>query len=208
MGWIGRLRRRREDERVAAEELEAVLRTADEDTTLLGEQLSALGVESEGVELDAATRHDYQGALDAYEAAKRAVPRLSDATEVSAVVDTLSTGRYLLACVRADLAGLPRPELRVPCFFNPQHGPSIRDVRYTVPGGHGTRTVPACAQDAARVEAGEKPEVREVRVGQTATPYWHAGDALLPYGKDWFTTGMLKVEGNRQDNQMGGLGGL
>ena len=82
---------------MAAEELEAVLRMADEDTTLLGEQLSALGVESEGVELDAATRYDYQGALDAYEAAKRAVPRLSDATEVSSVVDTLSTGRYLLA---------------------------------------------------------------------------------------------------------------
>ena len=95
----------------------------------------------------------------------------------------------------------------MPCFFNPQHGPSTRDVRYTVPGGHGTRTVPACAQDAARVEAGEKPEIRKVRVGQTDTPYWQAGDALLPYGKDWFTTGMLEVEANRRD-MGGGLGGL
>ncbi len=153
MGWWGRRRQQREDERVAAEELKAVIRMADKDTTLLGEQLAALGVESAGVEL----------------------------------------------------AGLPRPELRVPCFFNPQHGPSSRDVRYTVPGGHGTRTVPACAQDAARVEAGEKPEIRKVRVGQTDTPYWQAGDALLPYGKDWFTTGMLEVEGNRRE---GGLGGL
>src|SRR5688572_19038462 len=197
MGWLGRLRQRREDERVAAEELEAIITMADEDTTLLGEQLSALGVESEGVELDEATRHDYQGALDAYEHAKRAVPRLVGAHEVSTVVDTLSTGRYLLACVRAALAGEPRPELRVPCFFNPQHGPSTRDVRYTVPGGHGTRTVPACAQDVARVEAGEKPEIREVRVGQTATAYWQAGDAVLPYGKDWFTTGMVEADLNR-----------
>ena len=54
-------------------------------------------------------RHDYQGALDAYEHAKRAVPRLAAADEVTAVVDTLSTARYLLACVRAELAGLPRP---------------------------------------------------------------------------------------------------
>jgi hypothetical protein len=208
MGLLGRWRQRREDERVAADEFRAVVRMADEDTTLLGEQLSALGVESDGVELDQATRQAYQGALDAYEHAKRAVSRLADAAEVSAVVDTLSTGRYLLACVRADLAGRPRPELRVPCFFNPQHGPSTRDVRYTVPGGHGTRTVPACAQDAARVEAGEKPEIRQVRVGQTVTPYWQAGDALQPYGKDWFTTGMLEVEGHRRDNQLGGLGGL
>ncbi len=179
---------------------------ADEDTTLLGEQLSALGRETEGLALDEATRDDYQGALDAYEAAKRAVPRLASATEVSAVVDTLSTGRYLLACIRASLAGEPRPELRTPCFFNPQHGPSTRDVRYTIPGGHGTRTVPACAQDAARVEAGEKPDIRKVRVGQTVTAYWQAGDAILPYGKGWFTEGMVQVDFNRIENQMGGFG--
>ena len=134
MGWLGRRRQRREDERIAAEELQAVIEMADEDTTLLGEQLSALGVESEGVELDEATRHDYQGALDAYEHAKRAVPRLASADEVTAVVDTLSSGRYLLACVRAGLEGRPRPELRPPCFFNPQHGPS--DARRPL---HGAR---------------------------------------------------------------------
>jgi hypothetical protein len=205
MGWFGRRRQRREDERVAAGELQAVIRMADEDTTLLGEQLAALGVESAGVELTVGARRDYQGALDSYEHAKRAVPRLAVPDEVTAVVDTLSTGRYLLACVRAELAGLPRPELRVPCFFNPQHGPSTRDVRYTVPGGHGTRTVPACAQDAARVAAGERPEIRKVRVGQTDTPYWQAGHALMPYGKDWFTTGMLEFEANRRDLG-GGLG--
>ena len=208
MGWLRRLRHRGEDQRIAVEELQAVIRMADEDTTLLGEQLSALGVETEGIELDTATRHDYQGALDAYEAAKSAVPRLTAATEVSSVVDTLSTGRYLLACVRARLAGEPRPELRTPCFFNPQHGPSVRDVRYTIPGGHGTRTVPACAQDAARVEAGERPEIRMVRIGHSETPYWQAGDAVLPYGKGWFAAGLAQADANRIQNEMGGLGGL
>ena len=48
MGWLGRLRQGREDKRVAAEELEAIIRMADEDTTLLGEQLSALGRSTEG----------------------------------------------------------------------------------------------------------------------------------------------------------------
>jgi len=207
MGLLGR-RRRREQARVAAEELEAVIRIADEDTTVLGEQLSALGRDTEGVVLDERSREDYQGALDAYESAKRAVPRLGSAEEVSGVVDTLSTGRYLLACVRAALEGQPRPELRTPCFFNPQHGPSVRDVRWTMPGGHGTRTVPACAQDAARVLAGEHPDVRTVRVGQSDTPYWQAGEAFLPYGKDYFTVGLLEVEAHRRDNQGMGLGGL
>ena len=54
----------------------------------------------------------------------------------------------------------------------------------------------------------EKPEIRKVRVGGSDTPYWQAGEALLPYGKDWFTTGMLEVEANRREGGMGGLGGL
>ena len=120
-------------------------------------------------------------------------------------MDTLTTGRYLLACVRAALEGLPRPEMRTPCFFNPQHGPSMCDVRYTIPGGHGTRMVAACAQDAARVESGERPEIRTVWVHGQETAYWRAGEPNLPYGKDWFSTGMLEA-GNRPMQEMGGLG--
>ena len=51
------------------------------------------------------------------------------------------------------------------------------------------------------------PRSRKVRVGQTETPSWQAGDALLPYGRDSFTTGMLEVEADRRD-MGGGLGGL
>jgi hypothetical protein len=204
MGWIRRRRQSREDKRVAAEELEAIIRMADEDTTLLGEQLSALGRSTEGLALDQPTRVDYQRALDAYEAAKRAVPRLAGPDEVSTVVDTLTTGRYLVACVRAALEGRPRPEMRAACFFNPQHGPSVREVRYTIPGGHGTRMVPTCAQDAARVEAGEKPKIRKIYVHGAETAYWEAGEPVLPYGKGWFTAGMIEV----QNNQLGNLGGM
>ena len=68
---------------------------------------------------------------------------MHDVDEISSLVDTLATGRYSMVCVRARLAGEPVPELRVPCFFNPQHGPSARDVMWTSPRT-GTRTVPAC----------------------------------------------------------------
>ena len=129
------------------EELLAAQAMADEDTTLLGEQLQR--VEAPAGSMDPATRLDYQSALDAYESAKRAVPRLRSADQVSTVVDTLSTGRYALACVHARLEGRPVPELRVPCFFNPQHGPSVGDVVWTS-RVRGPRSVPACAQDAAR----------------------------------------------------------
>ena len=97
-----------------------------------------------------ATRHDYQGALDAYEHAKRAVPRLASADQVTAVVDTLSSGRYLLACVRAGLEGRPRPELRAPCFFNPP----ARAVRRRRPL-HGARW--ARYPDGAGLRPGRRP---------------------------------------------------
>ena len=182
-------RQRAQDEAV---EMAGVREMADEDTTLLGEQLARLGVDHPADAMDESTRTDYQAALDAYESAKRAVPRLTRPDEVSTVVDTLSTGRYALACVQARLEGRPIPELRVPCFFNPQHGPSVKDVLWTAPG-RGTRNVPACAQDASRVANGEQPEIRKVRSGSTLQPYWDAGAAFLPYGKNYYSTAVLHL---------------
>jgi len=179
-------RRRRRHEDLA--ELDGVRALADEDVTLLGEELQALDAEVHLLDQDG--RRDYQRALDAYESAQRLVPHLARADEVSKVTDTLSTGRYAMACVRSRIAGEPVPELRVPCFFNPQHGPSVRDVRFT-PRGRGTRMVPACAQDAARVESGHPPEVRTVHIGSRTVPYWEAGTAYLPYGEGYFVTGAL-----------------
>jgi hypothetical protein len=158
---------------------------ADEDTTLLDEQLARLGGDHAADTMDEATRTDYQAALDAYESAKRAVRSLARPEEVN-------TGRYALACVQARLEHSPVPELRVPCFFNPQHGPSERDVLWTAPG-HGTRTVPACAQDALGVANGEQPEIRKVRYGSRVLPYWEAGAAFLPYGENYYNTAILQV---------------
>lgn len=184
--WTGRRmtvrRARRMQDR---EELESVRRLADEDVTLLGEELRRLESDAPVADLDEQARVDYQQALDAYESAQRLAPRIDEPDEVSKVTDVLSTGRYALACVQAAADGRPRPEHRVPCFFNPQHGPSAQDVRYTPPG-RGTRTVPACAQDVARLAEGESPEVRTVRLGSRQVPYWQAGAAYLPYGRGYF----------------------
>lgn len=201
--WAGR-RRLRGEEQV---ELEGVRQLADEDVTVLGEQLQRLDAEIGGHELDPATRVDYQTALDAYETAQRTVPRIRRADDVSTITDTLSTGRYALACVRARVAGAPLPELRVPCFFNPQHGPSVVDVMWTQPG-RGTRDVPACAQDAARVAAQEVPEVRRVTIGSRRVPYWEAGAAFLPYTDGYFAGSAVMMWACQPSaNWAGGFGG-
>jgi hypothetical protein len=180
-GLVARRATRREHQA----ELESVKRLAEEDVILFGEQLQRLDAEVGEHHLDPAARADYQRALDAYESAQREVPRLRDPEEVSKITDTLATGRYALACVQARVAGREIPELRVPCFFNPQHGPSVTDVIWTRPR-RGTRTVPACAQDAARVAAHEEPELRTVRIGARTVPYWEAGAAYLPYSRGYF----------------------
>ncbi|WP_459968369.1 hypothetical protein [Nocardioides pyridinolyticus] len=188
-GWVGRRwRSRRADAAESRAELEGVRRLAEEDVTVLGEQLRRLDAEVAGRPLDDAARVDYQTALDAYESAGRAAPRIAAPDEVSKVVDTLAIGRYALACVQARVQGRPVPERRVPCFFNPQHGPSVTDVMWTPGRGGGTRRVPACAQDAARVAAHEDPEVRTVTIRSRRVPYWEAGGAYQPYGEGYFAS--------------------
>ncbi|MEU4292577.1 hypothetical protein AB0E63_30505 [Kribbella sp. NPDC026596] len=180
-----RLWDRRAARRADAADVLQIRKVAEEDITLLGEELSRLGVDVEGHELDAATRRDYQTALDAYESAQSAVKELKTADAISTITDTLATGRYAMTCVRARVAGVDVPERRVPCFFNPQHGPSTTDVVWTQPR-RGTRTVPACAQDAARVGAGAQPEIRYVKLDSRQVPYWEAGRAFAPYGLGYF----------------------
>jgi uncharacterized membrane protein YgcG len=171
-----------------AQELEEIRKLADEDVTLLGEELRRLDTQVSGQPLDADGRSDYQVALDAYEAAQRTVKGIRNSTDISAVTDTLATGRYAIVCVQARVRGEPVPERRVPCFFNPQHGPSTADVVWTQPRV-GTRTVPACAQDAARIRAGDEPEVRLVQFHSRRVPYWEAGAAVMPYGQGYFGAG-------------------
>jgi hypothetical protein len=110
---------------------------------------------------------------------------MRDSEEVSTITDTLATGRYALACVQARVAGVELPELRSPCFFNPQHGPSVSDVVWTT-SRYGTRRVPACTRDADQLADGRLPEVRTVTIGSRTVPYWEAGEVFAPYSRGYF----------------------
>jgi hypothetical protein len=101
----------------------------------------------------------------------------------------------------------------VPCFFNPQHGPSTTDQIWNQPKV-GTRTVLACAQCTARVKAGEEPDVRYVDYGARRVPYWEAGGVCVPYGAGYFasgggstSSGAFEVGGGHSAFELGHHGG-
>jgi hypothetical protein len=176
-------KRRRELE--AAEQLAAVRRAADEDVTVFGEELQQVGHDIAGHDLDTGGRADYQRALNAYEDAKASVDAIGEAEDVKHVTEILEDGRYAMACVQARVDGKPLPERRPPCFFNPQHGPSVTDVPWAPAGGI-ERDVPACALDAERVRAGADPDSRQVMVGPRRVPYWQAGPGFSPWAAGYF----------------------
>jgi hypothetical protein len=181
---VVRSNQRKALERKAAA-LEPVKKLAFEDVTALGEELQGLDLELAGRQLDEGQRADYQRALDAYESAKSAADRMAQPDDVRHVTEILEDGRYAMACVRARVAGEPLPTRRPPCFFDPRHGMSVVDVPYTPPGGT-QRDVPACSLDAERVRAGAEPDVRKVMVGSRRVPYWQGGPAYQPYARGYF----------------------
>lgn len=194
-------------------ELAPVRQLADEDVTALGVELQDLDLDMGGRELDAGARADYQRALDSYEAAKTAVTRLEDPADVKGVTEILEDGRYAMACVRARVAGEPLPARRPPCFFDPRHGLSVADVPWTPPGGT-PRDVPACALDVERVRAGAEPDTRKVMVGARRVPYYQGGRAYQPYAAgyfgaftpmDWMFAGLL-FSGLGGFDALGGVG--
>ncbi|MGC4112144.1 MAG: hypothetical protein QM747_17360 [Nocardioides sp.] len=180
---------RRRAKRAAIEretrELEPVKKMTFEDVTALGVELQDLDLELAGRQLDQGANADYQRALDAYESAKTAADRIEKPEQVQDVTKILDDGRYAAACVRARVAGDPLPQRRPACFFDPRHGLSVEDVPFAPVGG-AERQVPACALDAERVRAGAEPDARQVMVGTRRVPYWQGGRAYQPYAAGYF----------------------
>jgi hypothetical protein len=174
-GFLLYRRNKRNKERADLEPVRAAL---DEDVTAYGEELAELDldVRTPGA-APVEAQQEYARALDLYENAKTAAAKVERPSDLQPVTSTLDEGRWLLACVRARLAGEEPPERRLPCFFDPRHGPSVEDVQWAPPGG-AVRDVPACAADATRIKDGLDPDVRLVPVGDgERRPYWDAGPA-------------------------------
>lgn len=180
-------RRHAEEQRAALEKLRVVV---DEDITAFGEELDRLDFHPAEAGADDAMRADYERALDAYEQAKSLMGAATRPEDVRVVTGALEDGRFSLAQLAARREGRTLPERRVPCFFDPRHGPSVTDATWTPPGG-APREVPVCAADATRLSDGRDPVMREVDTDQGRRPYWDAGPAYGPWAGGYFGGGLL-----------------
>jgi uncharacterized membrane protein YgcG len=183
---LSRRRRRRAEDAELAELKENVR----DDLVALGDDIRALDLDVEMPDAPEAARADYHRAVQAYQQAEELWERARAPEDFEPVGAALEEGRYAMAAAKARFAGRPVPERRPPCFFDPRHGPSDRDVEWA-PYGGAPRLVPACEADALRVEEGEDPHSREVLVGGQRTPYWNAGPMYAPFAGGFFGGGLL-----------------
>ena len=155
---------------------------ANEDVTVLGEELSELHYETLTTDLGgeggAELAEDYSKALDAYDQAKKLL-RTTEGTEVvTEVHSVLEDARFHLACVVARQEDRPLPERLPSCFFNAQHGPSHSKVEWAPPPDGEPRLVPACLADVNRIANQHRPAMRMIRVGDQLVPWMEADTAF------------------------------
>ncbi|OEV30132.1 hypothetical protein AN219_12680 [Streptomyces nanshensis] len=189
-GFLVRNRARKREEQQQREQLEKLRPVVDEDITAFGEELDRIGFDPQAPESDDAMREDYTHAIDKYDEAKGKAEAARGPGDVKEVTEALEDGRFALATLEARRNGEPLPERRMPCFFDPRHGPSVEDVRWAPPGGT-ERTVPVCAADAARLRDGAEPMARTVDTPEGRRPYWEAGSVYGPWAGGYFGGGIL-----------------
>jgi hypothetical protein len=167
-------------------EHQAVKDCLNEDVSALDEDLWRLGRDLADAEYDGDARRDYERAVAINDAVRRSVDQLRSVILADAMTEALAEARYAMACARSRLAGEPIPERRPPCFFNPRHGPSVTDVRWPATPDDPLE-VPACAADAARIDAAEEPDGLKVWTGSDRLPYWAATVAFYAYAAGYFS---------------------
>jgi MYXO-CTERM domain-containing protein len=182
LGFV--LLRRRRRARRDREALTTGKAVAQEDMLALADDIRALDLDVEMPDVSVDAKEHYGRAVESYERADRAYDTARRPQDLAAVSSALEEGRYEMASAKARLEGRDPPERRPPCFFDPRHGPSERNVLWAPPGGE-PREVPACAADALRLEEGRDPEQREVDVGGQRTPYWGV-PGLTPYASGFY----------------------
>ncbi|WP_282695411.1 hypothetical protein [Streptomyces sp. CC208A] len=154
------------------------------EVTAFGELLAAHPFRPEGPGTPPEVVADWARALDAYEAAGRALNH----DDREDVLRQLDDGRYAMACLEARLRRRPLPARLPLCFFDPRHGPSAAEVPWT-PAGGTRRLVPVCAADEVRLREGSLP-IASGHPGRRPPAL-----AASPSPRDRFDWGRLAVPG-------------
>jgi uncharacterized membrane protein YgcG len=130
-------------------------------------------------------------ALSAYERGTAALDAAKRAKDMGAVSRAIAEGQYRLACAEALAAGRPRPDRRPSCFFDPRHGMSVSDARWTPAAGGPGRDVPVCSACAHKLEEGIEPDMRKVDSNGVPVSYVNAGFAPAYWGGYGFAPGLF-----------------
>jgi hypothetical protein len=176
---------RRRRRRTLAAQMADLHKAADEDRTALGEDLRSLDRDVEMPGADAAAKRDYATALRAHERSGELLRSARIPEDFEPITHQLEEGRWAMEAAKARLAGNQPPKRRPPCFFDPRHGPSTREVEWTPASGVG-RPVPACEADARRIERGEDPHPRQFEVAGRRTPWYDAPGHFAPYAGGFY----------------------
>jgi hypothetical protein len=169
LAWRSQRKRKARQEAEVAE----LRKVARDDLDAIGEDIRLLEIDVDMPGADPRAKERYGEAVLAYTRAEEGLDLARTSAEFQPIGQALEEGRFAMAAAKAHLAGRDEPERRPPCFFDPRHGPSVTDVEWQPTWG-ATREVPVCAADAARLEAGEEPDSREVTVGGERMPYYQA----------------------------------
>ena len=156
-----------------AAEVAELHKVARDDLDAIGEDIRLLEIDVDMPGADPRAKERYGEAVLAYTRAEEGLDLARTSAAFQPIGQALEEGRFALAAAKAHLAGRDEPERRPPCFFDPRHGPSVTDVEWE-PAWGSKREVPVCAADAARLEAGEEPDSRQVTVGGERMPYYQA----------------------------------
>ncbi|MFT4295098.1 MAG: hypothetical protein QM582_06770 [Micropruina sp.] len=162
-----------------ARQLVLAKRAAEADVNGFGDELSQLSILGEQ---DAAAADLYELATALHHRALEALIAARRPDDLCQVTEILEEGRWTLTRLTAWTAGQPTPSRRPPCFFNPGHGPSTRNIVWQ------HRSVPACAADATRVEAGADPYIRTVERDDRRVPYWEGGPTYDGWARGYYTS--------------------
>ncbi len=162
-----------------ASQVRLARRAAEADVNSFGDEVSRLAVLADE-DAQAADLYALVSALHA--GAQQSLREASRPSDFGRVTAILAEGRWAAARLAACAAGQPSPARRPPCFFNPGHGPSATNVTWQ------RRSVPACAADAARIEAGADPYIRTVERDDRRVPYWEGGPAYAGWADGYYAS--------------------
>ena len=182
-GAVAIFRGRRSTQEAAVNRLEEARSEVRRQIDVLAEKILALSDQVTIAPEPAQTA--YAEATAAFKLASDGYAAATDEAQLMQLNDELDRARWQLEVTVAHLEGRPPPKAPDAkfgaCFFDPDHGAGVR--RATLKTAAGDRKVGVCDYCGAKLDRGEAPEPRRVRVRGRAVPI---GLAPRSYGGGGF----------------------